>query len=97
MSKHHNLKVTDKNPDELFRDLLEKRMSCSIRNNDRKFKPGDTITFREGYSKPGVFHYSGRSVNAVISFITTRRVIRGYVCLHLTRVGVMLIGNPHKT
>jgi len=63
---------------EFFIDLLAKRKTFEIRNNDRNYQIGDLLVLEEWSSQTG---YTGRSENRFISYITEYSQKEGYCVL----------------
>lgn len=85
---HHDLKLYD----EFFQDVVDCRRKVDIRYNDRNYAVGDSITFKEGSHVDGEFKFSGRCVSCLISHIATDYGLQdGYVCLSLSKVGMMIV------
>jgi hypothetical protein len=91
MSKIHELKIWPP----FFQDILSGRKTFDVRRNDRKFKIGDMIRFREWEPKEhghqDAPYYTGRECSATISYILDPRpnrdpdcgLVAGYVVLGL--------------
>ena len=84
---HHDLKQFHG----FFQPIVDGDQRAIVRNNDRKYKVGDTITLNEGCLKNGEFEYSGRDISAEVSHISDFALQEGYVCLSLKRVGMLII------
>lgn len=71
-----------------FEAVLSGRKNFEIRNNDRNFKPGDTVTLCE--YRPDKADYTGRTTGAAIGYVTDFCQKPGYVvfslvpCLYVT-------------
>ena len=84
---HHNLKAHKSQ----FNPIHAGVMKSIVRNNDRNYKIGDTITLHEGEYDNGQFIYSGRKVSGEISYIDNFGTQEGYVSLSLDKVGLLIV------
>ena len=88
-SKHHDLKSVGGR----FEAIWDGRMVGESRNNDKDFQVGDTVTFIDGVEiSDDLFVPSGRTINAVISYIDTFSAAEGHVILSYKDIGIMIIG-----
>lgn len=83
---YHTLKLFT----EYFEPVASGKKKCEVRFNDRNFKVGDVVTFREGQHSDGEFIYTGRNVSARISYINDFGLQDGYVNLSLDEVGILV-------
>lgn len=89
ITKHHDLKsVGDR-----FEAIRDRRMTGEARLNDKDYQVGDTVTLIDGIEiNDDYFYTSGRTINAVISYIDTFATAEGHVTLSYKDVGIMIIG-----
>lgn len=71
--KIHELKILP----EYFTPVLQHKKNFEIRFNDRQFHVGDYIRLKE--YNPDTKHYTGRSVDGLITYITKFNQKKGYV------------------
>ena len=85
---HHDLKLFAK----YFQYVVDSKIMANVRENDRNFQIGDSVTFNEG--QPGLdgFEYTGRSISVNISYIDDFGCQHGYVNLSLCNVGLLVVG-----
>lgn len=69
----HHLKILP----EYFEPVLSKTKNFEVRNNDRNFKVGDNIILEE--FQPETKSYTGRKINATITYITDFMQRENYV------------------
>jgi len=84
---HHDLKLAAK----YFAPIIVGIKRSEVRQNDRNYKIGDTITLHEGWPGLDGFEYTGRTVSARISYIDGFGCQQGYVSLSLADVGLLII------
>lgn len=84
---HHDLKLFSK----YFQDVVDCKKRSEVRNNDRNYQVGDTLTMREGHQEVDGFNYTGRSISARISYIDNYGLNDGYVNLSLASVGMLVV------
>ena len=86
---HHDLKCVPKQ----FQPVHNKKMKAIVRENDRNYQIGDTVTLQEGW--PGInkdnFDYTGKEVSARISHLDDFGCQHGYVNLSLDDVGMLIV------
>lgn len=84
---HHDLKCVPKQ----FQTVHDKKMKAIVRENDRNYQVGDTVTLAEGW--PGIdgFDYTGRKVSARITHLDDFGCQHGYVNLSLDDVGMLIV------
>lgn len=69
----HELKIAP----EYFKDVRTGLKKFEIRKNDRDFKVGDRLFLKEWNN----YHYTGKSINVVVTYITDYMQKSGYVVL----------------
>jgi len=79
--KRHELKILP----EYFVPVAEERKTFEIRKNDRDFKEGDIVVLKEWN---GI--YTGREIEAVITFITDYEQKEGYVVFSIELINKFL-------
>lgn len=78
--KVHELKIKPPN----FQAILDGRKSFEIRRNDRNYKEGDILIFREN-KNGGKNGYTGRSMRCVLTYVASAYPVlaEGYVVMSI--------------
>ena len=76
--KHHELKIRSA----YFQAVMDGTKTFEIRKDDRQFRPGDTVKLREIAPDP-LEHYTGRSTDFRIGYVTAFEQIPGNVVFSL--------------
>ena len=84
---HHDLKCVPKQ----FQPVYDKKMKAIVRENDRKYQIGDTVTLKEGYPGLNGFEYTKKHVSARITHLDDFGCQHGYVNLSLDDVGMLIV------
>jgi hypothetical protein len=78
---HHDLKIFPG----YFESVISGRKTFEIRNDDRTYAVGDTVTLFEHREVGG---YTGRTYNATIGYVTAYKQQPGYVVFSLLPANV---------
>lgn len=73
----HELKIAP----EYFKNVRTGLKKFEIRKNDRDFKVGDRLSLKEWNG----YHYTGKSISVVVTYITDYMQKKGYVVLGIER------------
>lgn len=84
---HHDLKCVPKQ----FQPVWDKKMKAIVRQNDRNYQIGDTVTLQEGWPGINGFEPTGRDVSARISHLDDFGCQHGYVNLSLDDVFMLIV------
>jgi hypothetical protein len=84
---HHDLKTVPKQ----FKPVFEGKMKAIVRENDRDYQIGDTVTLNEGWQGLNGFEPTCALVSARISYIDDFGCQHGYVNLSLDDVGMLIV------
>ena len=82
MKKKHNLKCfVDR-----YKYIASGECTADVRPDDRQFSVGDLIIYHEGYPDKGLFHYTGNTITAKITYIDVWGLPRNYVNLSIKKL-----------